>query len=130
MQLGESSKAHAWKVWCGTGALFHGVHQKVSNGLIDAVPRNALALSVEDLVCIFTPHTPVVGKQAALAGMVEDRHSSSTAPADHQTLQQRRTFPWRALAVSHSPGLRVFLQAPQVLFVFLPGDISWVSVQD
>ena len=93
--------------------------------------RDALAFSLQDLVCFFTPHTPVVGKPGeSLAVMVEDGHSSSTAPADHQTLQQRRTFAWRASAMSHSAGLRVFLQAPQILFVFLPGDISWVSVQD
>src|SRR5215469_219222 len=62
--------------------------------------------------------------------MVEDSHSSSTTPAHHQTLEQRRTFPRRTLAGGHSPGLRVLLQAPLVLLEFLPGDISWVSTQD
>src|SRR5258708_17361025 len=73
---------------------------------------------------VFLPHLFRVEALATLDIMVAHRHAVATASADHQPLQQSRSFPWRAVATILSMRLAIGTQLGQIGFVLLPAEVS------
>ncbi len=73
---------------------------------------------------LFLTHLFRVEALATLDIMVAHRHAVATASADHQPLQQSRSFPWRAVATILSMRLAIGTQLGQIGFVLLPAEVS------
>ena len=62
--------------------------------------------------------------------MILDAHPAPTFPANNDSLDQCRTFPWRcSLALTAILG-RIFLEPFLIFLIFLPTNIAGVSVRD
>src|SRR6266571_2646039 len=73
---------------------------------------------------LFLTHIFRVEALATLDLVVAHRHPVATASADHQPLQQSRSFPWRAVATILSMRLAIGTQLGQIGFVLLPTQVS------
>src|SRR5258708_13864806 len=73
---------------------------------------------------LFLTHLFRVEALATLDIMVAHRHAVATASADHQPLQQSRSFPWRAVATILSMRLAIGTQLGQIGFVLLPAEVA------
>src|SRR6266516_262133 len=73
---------------------------------------------------LFLTHIFRVEALATLGLVVAHRHAVATASADHQPLQQSRSFPWRAVATIVSMRLAIGTQLGQIGFVLLPAQVS------
>src|SRR5438128_10597729 len=63
-----------------------------------------------------------------MADVVADRHSATTPTAHRQSLEQRRTFARRSMPSVGAVGLTVVMQAAEVVFKLVPGDVAGVRI--
>ena len=73
---------------------------------------------------LFLTHIFWVEALATLDIMVAHRHAVATASADHQPLQQSRSFSWRAVATILAMSLAIRMQLGQIGFVLLPAQVA------
>src|SRR5438876_2883166 len=73
---------------------------------------------------LFLTHIFRVEALATLDIMVAHRHAVAAASADHQPLQQRRSFPWGAVATIVSMRPAIGTQLGQIGFVLLTAEIA------
>ncbi len=99
--------------------------QKISDRRIQAYPKQTLAALVVTLFDVrFLTAVFRVEALATLDLMVAYRHPVATASADHQSLKQRWSFSWRAVATIFSMRLAIGAQLGQIGFIVLPAQVS------
>ena len=99
--------------------------QEISDHRIQTCSKQALAAFVVPLFdMLFLTAVFRVKALALLHLMVAHRHAVATASADHQALQQSRSFSWRAVATILAMRLAIGTQLGQIGFVLLPAQVS------
>ena len=101
-------------------------YQQSADGVIDVVSDDTLAYRYGMLDAVAL--ADVFGHKTVFARVVPNRHPAPADSTDHQSLQQRWALARRTLAAIGADRLSILPEAPQVLFVLLPGDVAGMSI--